>query len=426
MEPFHAPGERGADESGGPVTAHDRSLEAAAATMRAWGARRTLLDRLRPDGAGVFGSQRELRAVLITILNEVAGAVSSAVSVDEVLDVIVDRAKLISDTDKAVLILADEHGDGLDIDSMVVRGAMAQHPQPEWQHHVENLGAHLPDAGDVVVMQLTEHGEWLMGCPIVSKGHLIGLLCAVNDAARPFTRVQQDYYSILAVLAGSAIENARFSEQSRNMLLASERDRIAREMHDGVVQSLFSISLGLEVCKRQVYHDQAACASRLDELQQHLNLSMTELRRFVYALRPAKLAELGLVGATENWVREVTLGRAVRGAVFVEGDPPQLTPSQEACLYRVIKEAVSNVVRHSGADSFEVRIGFEPGLARVDVVDNGNGFDVSAVSECSTEQIGIRSIRQRVDREGGQFTIACGSGEGTKVTAEIPVEGRQP
>ena len=80
-------------------------------------------------------------------------------------------------------------------------------------------------------------------------------------------------------------------------------------MHDGVVQSLFSISLGLEICKKQVFRDPQMVATRLDDLQSHLNVAMTELRRFIYDLRPMKLAELGLSGAIEYWIREVTLGR---------------------------------------------------------------------------------------------------------------------
>ena len=332
------------------------------------------LDRLRPDGVGIFSSQHTIQADLITILNEVADAVSSALSVDEVLNVIVDRAKRITDTDKAVLVLADEHGDHLDLDTMVVRGRRDQHAQEWWQGRLEVLGDRLFQAGEMVVEKHADEGAWLLCCPIIVQNHPIGLLCGINREEHPFTRLQQDFYSILVAFAASAIENARLAEQSRYVLLASERDRIAREMHDGVVQSLFSISLGLEVCKKKVLYDAEGVAERLDELQQHLNTSMGELRRFIYDLRPAKLTELGLVRATEYWVREVTLGRPIRGKVTVDGEPPRFTPSQEACLYRVTKEAVSNVVRHSGASEFEVRITFAPDGARVDIVDGGNGF----------------------------------------------------
>jgi len=346
-------------------------------------------------------------------------------SVEEVLDVIVDRAKLITDTEKAMLVLADEHADGLDLDSMVVRGQRDRHDQVWWQSRLEQLSERLFQPGEIVLEKHVEHQAWLLCCPIMVKDMQIGLLAGVNRSEHPFTRMQQDFYSILVAFAGSAIENARLAEETRYVLLASERDRIAREMHDGVVQSLFSISLGLEVCKRQVYTDQSACARRLDELQQHLNTSMSELRRFIYDLRPAKLTELGLVGATEYWVREVTLGRGIRGRVTVEGKAPHLTPSQEACLYRVAKEAVSNVVRHSGADRFDVRISFTSESARVEIRDSGKGFDACVVGEGSARQIGLVSLAQRVEREGGDFSVESVLGEGTTVSVEIEVEGRE-
>lgn len=364
-----------------------------------------------------------LQAELMATLNEVADAVSSAMNVSDVLTVIIERAKRITDTDKAVLVLTDEHSGGLDLDSIVVRGRRDQHSQQWWESRLQELASRVFISGEPVLEQHPQYGAVLLCSPVLVKNHPIGLICAINTIDRPFSQMQTDYLAILSAFAASAIENARLAEQSRYVLLASERDRIAREMHDGVVQSLFSISLGMEVCKRQVYTDQTACASRLDELQQHLNTSMGELRRFIYDLRPAKLTELGLVGATEYWVREITLGRPVRGHVRVEGDEPRLTPSQEACLYRVTKESVSNIVRHSGADEFEVRLIFKPDLVRVEIRDEGKGFDASGVADSKAEQIGLRSIRQRVDREGGRFAIESDQGQGTTVIVDLPLEG---
>jgi signal transduction histidine kinase len=405
------------------MTPDGRSIDVAAATMRAWSTRRSLLDRLRLDGTSIFSSQHAIQSDLITILNEVADAVSSAMSVDDVLLVIVDRAKRITDTDKAVLVLSDEHQEHLDLDTIVVRGRRDQHLQQWWQSRLEVLGDRLFRSGEVVVEEHPAEGAWLLCCPILVQNRPIGLLCGINRSEHPFTQLQQDFYSILAAFASSAIENARLAEESRYVLLASERDRIARAMHDGVVQSLFSISLGMEVCKKQLHRDPEAAAERLDELQQHLNSSMAELRRFIYDLRPAKLTELGLVAATEYWIREVTMGRSISGRLKVEGESPRLTPSQESCLYQVAKEAVSNVVRHSGASEFEVRIDYGPERVRLEVHDDGDGFEVSGFEPSPSEQIGLRSIGHRVEREGGHLSIDRALEQGTTVVVELPVRG---
>ncbi len=221
---------------------------------------------------------------------------------------------------------------------------------------LESLGDRLWVSSDSAVEHHAEQGAWLLWSPICVKDHPIGVLCAINTADRPFTDLHVDFLAVLSAFAGSSIENARLAEQSRYVLLASERDRIAREMHDGVVQSLFSISLGLELCKKQVERDPQGVVLRLDELQSHLNASMAELRRFIYDLRSAKLAELGLAGAIDYWINEVTRGREVRGKLVMDAGFPHLSPWEEACLYRVAKESVSNIVKHSDASHFEVQL----------------------------------------------------------------------
>lgn len=372
---------------------------------------------------GLFRPRGVLQAELIATINEVADAVSSAMNVAEVLDVIIDRAKRITDTDKAVLVLADEHGETLDLDTIMVRGRRGQHEQTWWEARLNELADRVFDTGEPAIERHHEQKALLLCSPVLVKDRPIGLLCAINTEDRPFSPEQIDFLAILSAFAASAIENARLAEQSRYVLLASERDRIAREMHDGVVQSLFSISLGLEVCKKQVMRDPVAVGVRLDELQQQLNSSMTELRRFIYDLRPMKLQELGLVGALEFWVREITSGRQVRGKVTAEGDRHILTPAEEACLYRVAKEAVSNAVRHAHADLITVRLRFEPQVVRLQVADDGVGFDTTQVLDQLSERIGLRSIRERIRGEGGTLSIDSAPGAGTTLSVELPLKG---
>jgi len=378
---------------------------------------RTALQRLAGD------AQHQHAVELIATLNEVADAVSSALNIDEVLEVIVERAKRITDTDKAVLVLGDTHGEHVDLDTIVVRGRMSQHQQDWWEQRLDDAAERAMSLGRPFVEDHPEQHAIAVFSPVMTKDNLVGLLCVINSADRPFTTEQIDFLAVLSAFASSAIENARLAEQSRYVLLASERDRIAREMHDGVVQSLFSISLGLEVCKKQVVRDPVAVAERLEELQQHLNTSMTELRRFIYDLRPMKLAELGLVGAVEYWVREVTLGRPVKGRVRVHGEAPRLAPAQEACLYRIAKESVSNVIKHSGAREFEVILDFSEDNVVVSVRDNGSGFDVGEATAGGSDGMGLRSIADRVDRDGGRLEIESVPGSGTLLRATLPVGG---
>jgi len=391
-------------------TAEDRAAPSLLSGVRG------LLDRMSP----VRAHQTEL----IASLNEVADAVSSALGVEQVLQVIVERAKRVTDTDKAVLILADEHGEMLDVETIVVRGRRTMHPQEWWLQRLEEVADDVFATGRVLLEPHSEESAWLLCCPVRVKDRPVGLIAAINSAERPFSTVQIDFLAILSAFAASAIENARLNEQSRYVLLASERDRIAREMHDGIAQSLFSISLGLELCKKQVMREPAAVGVRLGELQDHLNTSLSELRRFIYDLRPMKLAELGLTGAIDYWIREVTLGKPLRGRLVVDGVAARLDPGQEACLYRIAKEAVSNVVKHARATEFTVHIDYHEDSVRMEITDDGRGFDVPETLDTGADRgIGLRSIMDRVEKEGGRFELRSSPESGTTLTVELLVGG---
>ena len=361
---------------------------------------------------------------LLNSLNDVAAAVSSTLSVDEVLKTIVERAKLVTNTDKAVLLLTSEHGEALDFDTLNVRGARAEHPEDWWSPRLRGMASEVLHNGRTYLDHDENRGAWLLCAPIKIKERPIGLLCAINDEARPFTEYETEYLAILSSFAASAVVNARLSEEHRYVLLASERDRIAREMHDGIAQSLFSISLGLEVCKKQALRGEFAnTATRLEELQDELNASMVELRRVIYDLRPAKLKDLGLIEAIEQWLREATSGRDVHGTLTVTGERRLLSGASEACLYRVAKEATANIIKHAQARTFDVEIDYGQFTVTLTVTDDGSGFDVDQARNDSLNNgsLGLHSISERVRAEGGELQIHSAPGQGTRVRVELPL-----
>jgi len=374
--------------------------------------------------AGADGDEQS-RPDLISTLNDVAAAVSSAVDVDDVLDVVVGYAKSIVGGEKAALVLTDHHGERLDFDTLVVRGRRDQHDEAWWGGRLDLLSAEALEQGLPIREEHGENGATLIVNPILVKDRRLGLLAVINSQDHELDQSDVDALRILSSFAASAIENAQLAEQSRYVLLASERDRIAREMHDGVVQSLFSISLSLELCKKQVSREPAGVVTRMDDIQEQLKRAMTELRRYIYDLRPMKLAEFGLVGAIDYWIREITLGVPVHSAVNVVGEVPTLRPSEEACLYRVAKESVANVVKHADASTLSVVIEFSPGMAELTVTDDGVGFDVDAVFDGGTTGIGLSSILARVHHEGGTLCVERAEPHGTRLHATLPIGGRQ-
>ncbi len=369
------------------------------------------------------GLNRRAQADLIAALNDVADAVSSTISLDEVLETIVERAKRITNTEKAVLVLTVDHGHDLDADSLVVRGARDEHPQSWWAGQLQGIAAEVFESGEMYLDLNRENDAWLLCAPIIVKNRPIGLLCAINSRAHRFGPAQVDFLAILAAFAATAIENARLAEETRYVLLASERDRIAREMHDGISQSLFSVALGLEVCRKQVRNDPEGVAVRLEDLQQQVDMSRSELRRFIYDLRPLKLQELGLVGAIEYWIHEVCPTEGVHSEVIVNGERVHLSPSLEACLYRVAKESIANAMKHGRPTRLSAFLSYEPGAVRLVITDNGSGFVPENVARCAASEsgMGLRSIEERVRAEGGRLRIVSAPGQGTRIEVIVGV-----
>jgi signal transduction histidine kinase len=358
---------------------------------------------------------------LIESLNEVASAVSSSMSMTDVLTTVVDEAKNVIGTDKAVLCLLSDGKDGPVIDegAVFVRGRRNQYPEEWWR-------ARISDSVKPALEQRTPSvamidGTWLMTMPVKSKGRPIGVLAVMNPMSRRFTDDQVALAAVLGAFAGTAIDNARLHKQSQYALLADERNRIAKEMHDGLSQSLFGTSLEIDVCRKRMREHPAEVEKRLDHAQAVLIRSLSELRRYIHDLRPISLNTLGLVGAMHQRAIEIgeAYGLAIR--VYAEGTERPLPPGAEACLYRVAQEAVANVAKHADAKHAFVMLHYGAADMRLTIEDDGHGFDINeALRRVSRDEcIGLKSMRERVQSEGGRFSITSGS-RGTSLEVVLP------
>ena len=231
------------------------------------------------------------QAALVSALDELAAAISVSRNVQEVLLTIVDAAKRFTRTDKVVICLMDEFSPHpvLDPSTLVVRGRRDQHDEDWWGDRLIAMVDRVFDDTHPSIDIDDERGAWMLSVPIRVHDRPLGVLLAINDVKNHLREEHTAYLSVLGTLAAVAIANARLADEGRYAMLASERERIAREMHDGVMQSLFSISLGLAVARKQMFRDPPKAAERLAELEQMLGSGMAELRRYIYDLRPVKL-----------------------------------------------------------------------------------------------------------------------------------------
>jgi len=189
--------------------------------------------------------------------------------------------------------------------------------------------------------------------------------------------------------------------------------RLARDLHDSVTQSLYSVTLLAETSRLAAQAGDlrtvADCQSRLGQVTQQ---ALKELRLLIYELRPPMLEEEGLIGALQQRLDTVENRAGVEARLRVEGEAKLLPPLEEA-LYRIGLEALNNALKHAAATAVTVRIRSDAAGVELEIVDNGQGFDPSTASEKGG--MGLITMRERAERLGGVLTIRSTPGEGTKV-----------
>ena len=202
---------------------------------------------------------------------------------------------------------------------------------------------------------------------------------------------------------------------------AQERQRIARDLHDSVSQSLFSTGLHVRSAQRLLARGRSESTGpvreELGEIDQLTRSALSEMRALIFELRPNALAEEGLVAA----LTEKASALSTREGIAIEVDGPHgrlpLGPKAEEQLYRLGQEALANVAKHARATNATVRLAAEDGIVSLEVRDDGVGFDPAAVSP---GRFGLRSMRGRVADLGGRLDVTSAPGRGTVLRAEVP------
>lgn len=261
-----------------------------------------------------------------------------------------------------------------------------------------------------------------LGVPIVSRGEVIGSFYLTEKKGvrgADFTEEDEELIRTLAAHAAIAIENARLHERSRELSTIEERKRLARELHDSVTQTLFSIGLTAEAAAELVEADPARAREQLGHLQDLTRTAMGEMRSLIFELRPAELETEGLAAALRKHVEVVRRLHEQEIELCVEGDR-RLPPDVEKGLLRIAQEALGNAVRHSGAGRVTLTLAARDSRVSLRVEDDGDGFDPEEAVTRS-RRLGLTSMRERAEALGGTLEIDSEPGRGTTVDVEVRV-----
>lgn len=256
-----------------------------------------------------------------------------------------------------------------------------------------------------------------LGAPVRSGGRVYGNLY-LTDKPGAFDARDEQLVAVLAAQAGAAVENAQLAAALREVALTEERERISRELHDGVLQTLFATGLRLEGARELVAADPARAAARIGESLDALDLAVREVRNAVFRLRGAGAAELGPIRGLAQLAREHEVNALVRPQLDVAADldarvPPAVVPD----LLAIVREALVNIGKHASSRHVRIVARADRDAVEVEVSDDGLGFDPTAPKVGR----GLEGMHERAAALDATLKVDSAPGGGTRIRLRVRV-----
>jgi two-component system nitrate/nitrite sensor histidine kinase NarX len=273
-----------------------------------------------------------------------------------------------------------------------------------------------------LVKRFVDQYRAVLSVPLIGRDTPLGALALYYQEPQDFSEEQIRLAQSVAHQAALAIESAHLREQAGLSAALAERSRLARELHDSVTQSLYSLTLYGEASARLLADGKNhEAAGLLRELSQTAQEALREMRLLIFELRPPAVEKSGLVGALQSRLEAVELRGGFQASLEVEGgELANLAPLpiQEE-VYYIAQEALNNVLRHSRAKHVLVRLRFTETLLEVVVADDGSGFDLETAG--SRGGLGLPGVRERVGKIDARLEIESQPGKGTRVSLVVPL-----
>jgi signal transduction histidine kinase len=268
-----------------------------------------------------------------------------------------------------------------------------------------------------------EHPEMhsFLGVPVSIAGVPVGNFYLTEKAEAPeFSPEDQELVEMFARHAGIAIQNAQLHQDVQQLAVIDERLRISRDLHDGIIQGIYAVSLSLEDVLELIESDRPEATARVDRAIDRLHTAIADIRQFIVGLGAG--SDAGFRGALEMMAADLLSGTTIdvtldiAGAAQLEG---RLHPEANHELLQIAREAVSNVARHSGARNAALSLVVEGDEAILRVEDDGVGFDPER--RPGSGHFGLANLRDRAAGVGGTLSIGSQPDKGTRIIVRLPL-----
>lgn len=299
-------------------------------------------------------------------------------------------------------------------DGLISAVALAQ--QPHWCHtETQALSS------DEEFNHLLGPGNWLI-LPMTWQKQTVGLLLLAVDSAGP-ADISDDRWAILTSLVSQAAVALGTMERARRLAAEEERNRIARDIHDTVAQSLFGIVFTLDACAKLLPKQAALVKQELTELRDVADQVRHQVRQSILDIWPSDLTEAKFKADLSKYVADCAPDHVFTVDFTISGDFDGLPSLVRRSLYRVCQEALANAARHAGVDMARVYLYVEPAEVHLSIRDTGRGFDPkeALARERNRERFGLRGMQERIQTMGGTCDILSQCSQGTQILVRVPV-----
>ncbi|WP_409343766.1 sensor histidine kinase [Paenibacillus sp. MBLB4367] len=242
---------------------------------------------------------------------------------------------------------------------------------------------------------------------------------------------------VLDYLSGDLNQVTRILESAKNRQMLGlkitlaqeeERKRIAREIHDGLAQTMANVVLRAEISERMLSMGQPeAVKDELIELKGQVRGGLEEVRKIIFNLRPMALDDLGLVPTLRRFVQDFEERTKIRASIELIGRETRLPSGMEVAIFRLVQETFSNVLKHANASFISLEITFQAKMVKIAVLDNGIGFDVGLIESkiAKGNHFGLMGMRERIELLEGRMDIESTPSAGSKISMLIPIGSEQ-
>ncbi|MCB0212593.1 MAG: GAF domain-containing protein [Anaerolineae bacterium] len=382
-------------------------------------------------------SQRRL--LEMSVVNDVARTLSSTLQLDNVLHRIMDQVEEMLNVSAGFLLLKDPATDDL---LFQIGLGQTKNIDPFRIPKGKGVAGHVAATGKPLHVEKKQHtidfnARNLLCVPLVLHDQVIGVLEVLNKKEGSFSQHDLELLSSIASFAGIAIENARLHESvlnERDRVIAAEeqaRKALARDLHDGPVQLVSSLSMRLNFCQRLLQESPGLLPKEFPPAMQLADRAVHQMRTMLFELRPLALEVDGLESALETFIdrqqHDISNKQRTRLSLSIETDNPQghLTRQDskvEAALFAIVQEAVTNAIKHAQSSYVHVQLRETPTAMYATVTDDGIGFNAEETMNTYSQRssLGLLNIKERTELIGGDLAIRSVSGKGTKIRIFVP------